>query len=195
MRESYGIILSWVVISFCFSVSVVFYAPSLFPATFLISALTAGVGFLLHELAHRAAAKQSGCYAYYQVWPWGIILALFISLISAGRFIFAALGAVYITPIVLSNQIDEKAIKRVYGKISISGPSMNLLLAIFFMCLINLGGTLAEISSIGLRINFWLAAFNLLPFPPLDGSKVYAWSKIVWATFTLPTWLFVLLIL
>ncbi|MEM4214476.1 MAG: hypothetical protein QXZ28_04735 [Candidatus Methanomethylicaceae archaeon] len=195
MRESYGIVISWIVISFCFSVSSLFYMPSLFPANFLVSALTAGIGFLLHELAHRTTARRNGYYAYYQLWSWGIILAIFISLISSGRVVFAALGAVYITPIVISSQIDQNLIRRAYGKISLSGPFMNLLLALFFMCLISLGGAIAEISFIGLRINLWLAAFNLLPFPPLDGSKVYGWSKIIWAVFTIPTWLLIFMIL
>ncbi|MBC7112598.1 MAG: site-2 protease family protein [Candidatus Methanomethyliales bacterium] len=193
MKEINGIVLSWVVISFCFSLSSIF-EPSLFLATFIVSALTAGIGFLLHELAHRTTARRNGCYAYYQVWLWGLILALFISIVSAGRFVFAALGAVYIEPMILSPHIDEKGIRRVYGKISLSGPSMNLLLAIFFICMMSVGGIVAEISYIGLRINLWLAAFNLLPFPPLDGSKVFAWSKIIWAIFAVPTWIFVLFI-
>ena len=194
MKEINGVVLSWVVISFCFSVSSIFYDPSLFPATFTVSALTAGMGFLLHELAHRTTARRNGCYAYYRVWLWGLILAVFISIVSRGRFVFAALGAVYIEPMVLSSHIDEKGIRGVYGKISLSGPSMNILLAIFFLFMMSAGGIVAEISYAGLRINLWLAAFNLLPFPPLDGSKVFAWSKIVWAIFALPTWMFVLFI-
>jgi Zn-dependent protease len=29
-------------------------------------------------------------------------------------------------------------------------------------------------------INSWLAFFNLLPLPPLDGSKVIVWKWQVW---------------
>ncbi|MCD6434530.1 MAG: site-2 protease family protein, partial [Candidatus Diapherotrites archaeon] len=32
----------------------------------------------------------------------------------------------------------------------------------------------------GAYINFFLAFFNLLPVPPLDGSKVIVWNKFVW---------------
>lgn len=122
-------------------------------------------------------------------------MALLISIASAGRFIFAALGAVYVTPMVLSGYTDENAMRQAYGKISLSGPTMNLLLAIFFIFLAGQGGGVAEISYMGFRINLWLAAFNLLPFRPLDGSKVYAWSKAVWGIFTIPTWLFILFVL
>ncbi|WP_211259700.1 site-2 protease family protein, partial [Thermococcus celericrescens] len=30
-------------------------------------------------------------------------------------------------------------------------------------------------------VNLWLAFFNLLPFPPLDGSKVVRWNAGYWA--------------
>jgi Zn-dependent protease len=40
---------------------------------------------------------------------------------------------------------------------------------------------------IGARLNLWLAAFNLLPFPPLDGFKVFSWKPAVWALVALPS--------
>ena len=111
-----------------------------------------------------------------------------------GRFIFAALGAVYISPMKFPNRLDMDALKSVYGKISLSGPSMNLLLVVVFFFMINSGGWFEQISYTGLKINLWLAAFNMLPISPFDGSKVYAWSKTAWAIFALPAWFFVLIL-
>jgi Zn-dependent protease len=34
--------------------------------------------------------------------------------------------------------------------------------------------------SLGVVLNFVLALFNLLPFPPLDGSKIFMWSRMAW---------------
>ena len=79
--------------------------------------------------------------------------------------------------------------KKTNGIISIAGPIVNIILGlIFFLILVSLGdfaytetGYLVALTCVlGTRINFFLAAFNLLPIPPLDGSKVMAWSVPVW---------------
>jgi len=192
LPEIYGLLISWIVISFCFSVSYLIDYPALFYLAFLLSAASAGLGFILHELAHRAIARRHGCYAYYQVWWWGIVLALAVAILTQGQFIFAALGAVYISPMVTSTMFNADAMKRIFGIISLAGPSMNLLLAAAFYVLSYAGGFFTDLAIIGIQINLWLAAFNLIPIPPFDGSKIFNWSKLVWALFAIPAWLLTL---
>ena len=192
LPEVYGLLISWVVISFCFSMSYLINYPTLFYIAFLLSTASAGLGFILHELAHRNTAKRYGCYAYYQVWWWGIVLALVVAILTQGQFIFAALGAVYISPMVASTMFDSDAMKRAFGIISLAGPSMNLLLAAAFYVLSYAGGIFMVLAVIGIQINLWLAAFNLIPIPPFDGSKIFNWSKLMWAVFAIPAWLLTL---
>ncbi|MDI9644452.1 MAG: hypothetical protein QFX35_04440 [Candidatus Verstraetearchaeota archaeon] len=194
--EFLGLALSWFVITLCFSIRTLFYpfSPELFAYVFLFSGTSAGLGFLLHELAHRSAARRYGCYAYYNVWLLGIILALIMAVITRGSVIFAALGAVYIVPMMTAPSLDIGAMKKAYGIISLSGPSMNLLLAAFFYALSFLGGIFAPLGAYGIRINLWLAAFNLIPIPPFDGYKVFSWSKVAWALFAVPSWALVLIL-
>jgi len=63
------------------------------------------------------------------------------------------------------------------GLVAAAGPLTNLLIVIFFSIVIRLGflgvGALPIIGLIVL-INLILAIFNLIPFPPLDGSKIVA---------------------
>ena len=38
----------------------------------------------------------------------------------------------------------------------------------------------ALLGRLGIIINLFLAAFNLIPYGPLDGKTVISWSKPVW---------------
>jgi len=59
-------------------------------------------------------------------------------------------------------------------KVAIVGPISNVLLAIVFGLLLRAGITpeLTEVFTYGVYINCALAIFNLVPIPPLDGSKI-----------------------
>jgi len=69
---------------------------------------------------------------------------------------------------------------RKYGeaKVAIAGALGNIAIALFFgLCLRFLpymSRTFSDLLSIIIYINILLAVFNLLPIPPLDGSKVIA---------------------
>ena len=122
-----------------------------------------GAAFIFHELAHKYTAQRYGCWAEYRMWETGLIIAFF-SVVVFG-FVFAAPGAVYISPGMYG------ITRRQNGIISVSGAVANLALAVIFLVI----GF-----RFGVIINAWLALFNMLPFPPLDGSKVRAWDMKVW---------------
>jgi Zn-dependent protease len=145
---------------------------SLFP----VSLITISAGFISHELAHRYTARSFGCFAEYRAWPLGLLLALLFSPLG---FVFAAPGAVMIRPRADLWGREVWLERREYGLISLAGPLANISLAAALL-LLHLRFPSA-ISSIGGGINAWLAFFNLLPIPPLDGSKVFSWSKAIWA--------------
>ena len=61
--------------------------------------------------------------------------------------------------------------------VSISGSASNFILAIIFALPLTFGlidGFMAEIWKIAVVLNLVLGVFNLLPIPPLDGSKILA---------------------
>lgn len=189
--EAKHLLMAWLVIGFCFSAGAVF-SPTRFVGTFSIALLTAGLGFLGHELAHKFTAQRYGCWAEFRTWTWGLAMALVFALVSRGHLIFAAPGAVYITPIARPFGWGYEISRRENGLISLSGPMANIALAVVFLFLTQLSGFL-EFSTLGYWINLWLAAFNLLPFSPLDGQKVFAWNRLVWAGLTIPLWGVILL--
>ena len=75
------------------------------------------VGFFAHEMVHKTVAENYGYKSYYQMWTQGLLLALIVGVVSSGRFLFAAPGAVMI-------QAKDATVEQ-NGKISISGPLTN----------------------------------------------------------------------
>ncbi len=141
-----------------------------------ISLLTVGPGFVFHELSHKFVAQRYGFWAEFRMWPMGLALALITSLIGV---IFAAPGATYISGANIS--------KTENGWISLSGPMTNLVIAILFLPLLLYTGGIAQlVGFIGFRVNSLLGLFNLIPFGPLDGSKVLSWSKSAWVAALVP---------
>jgi len=136
--------------------------------------IAVSTAFILHELAHRLIARNSGYFAEYSMWPAGLMIALGSSLLG---FIFAAPGAVVIRHSPGTAATPEQHRQNI-GLISIAGPVTNITLALVFMALDYFNPTL--LFFLGARINTWLAIFNLLPFGPLDGAKIFWWSKPAW---------------
>lgn len=143
-----------------------------------IISLPLALGFILHELSHKFVAVRYGYWAAYRMWIPGLALALILGLASGGRFLLAAPGAVMI--------MSSYFTPRESGLIGLAGPAVNLGLAGCFYAMSYLSGIIGAIGYSGVFINLWLAFFNMLPIPPLDGSKVLSWSGAIWAGFTLP---------
>jgi Zn-dependent protease len=138
--------------------------------TFGLSLVTVGVGFLLHELAHKVVAIRFGQVAEFRA-DYGM-LALAIGAGLAG-FLFAAPGAVY--------HGGQAVSKRENGLIALAGPLTNVALVVAFLPLVFADGLLGSVGGLGVGINALLAGFNMIPFGPLDGRKVLSWSKLVFA--------------
>lgn len=154
----------------------IFRTPKLFAEFFVVALATVGSGFVLHELSHKFTAQRFGYWAEFRMWPFGLVLALVTSLIG---FIFAAPGATYISGFNISESEN--------GKISVAGPLMNVIVGIIFLPFLLFGhGVWYDLGSEGVFVNIFLALFNMLPLYPLDGAKVFAWSKLRWAAVFVP---------
>lgn len=148
---------------------------AMFPQTLFIIV----VAFAAHEIiGHKLVAQHFGYFAEYRMWPQGLLLALISSFFG---FIFAAPGAVYISPVRKKFAFHVARItERENGIISLGGPAVNIALGFAIFALAFAFPALSGLFLTAANISFWLALFNLIPFPPLDGSKVFAWNKPVW---------------
>ncbi len=145
---------------------------------FVISFLAVLTAFFFHEMAHKFLAQKYGCWAEFNYSLMGLFVALMTAFVG---IIFAAPGAV-----IIGGPITQEE----NGKISAAGPATNLTVGAVFVALFFLTNPLGigvfPDFDLGLvffylgMINVILGGFNLIPFPPLDGSKIYRWSPVVY---------------
>ena len=185
-REEADLFVAWIAISLAFAI--IFLreagrASLLLALAFIgISLLTVGIGFILHEMAHKFTAIKYGYWAEFR--KDNIMLVVAVALAALVGVVFAAPGAT----VIYSNAGDGRGLSREEnGKISASGPVVNLVLCIPFAILVMLAGQgpslgdniLYMIGMIGFQVNAMIAAFNMLPVSVLDGKKVWSWNKLV----------------
>ena len=116
----------------------------------------------------------------------GLVLAIFTALVG---FLFAAPGAVVIQGFGSARQ---------NGRISAAGPAVNLAVGgsfAFAWFLLTLTGlnfgigmaiTLTDLVAGVAFINLLLGTFNMIPFPPLDGSKIVRWDLRTYVLLLIP---------
>jgi len=135
-----------------------------FTYVLIVSLITVGIGFLLHEMAHKYFAQRFGCWSEFRSNDRMLLFAIGLSFLG---MVFVAPGAVWINGYMSRKQ---------NGIVSAAGPITNLVLAMVFLALSPLG----MIATIGFTINTWLALFNMIPIMPFDGSKILKWNKFVY---------------
>ncbi len=190
-RERYDLIIAWLAISIAFSLAftggVGVWMGSPFQQTTLgtylvylvLSMITVGTGFVLHELAHKFTAMRYGYWAEFR--KDNLMLLVAVVLAALIGVVFAAPGATMISGTGIT--------RRQNGTISAAGPLTNIILCIPFALILLVSGSLdpstpsrtllSLIGMVGLQVNAMIAAFNMLPVSVLDGRKVLAWNPAV----------------
>jgi Zn-dependent protease len=208
-REILALCVAWIVLGVSFSTRYMYRGwlstPTAFLEVFLLTLLIIGTGFLGHELAHKFTAQRYGAWAEFKLWTVGAVMALVFAAIPPGTFVFAAPGAVYIAS--RSSYIGDVMDRKTNGIISLVGPLVNVAaatVAVSIYAILYAAGIGVVIDPFGplrvstdsfnplkwaVQVNLWLGSFNMIPFFILDGQKVLAWNRVVWALVTVPLWI------
>ncbi len=136
---------------------------------------------VIHEVSHGAVAyalgdptaKNAGRLTLNPISHVDFVGSILMPIITAGRFGWAK--PVPYNPYNLKNQKWGPLV------VGVAGPASNILVAVFFGLLMRFGtawpalssSPLFFISAMIVVLNLQLAFFNLIPIPPLDGSKVF----------------------
>lgn len=135
----------------------------------IIMGIAAGLGIVLHELAHRVVARRFGSEAHFIANDGMLVISVLVAL---SGFLFAAPGAVWHRGYLTKKQV---------GLIAAAGPATNMVLAILFLLLIPVV-KLLQIKFLffvvvyGYFINALLGIFNMIPYGPIDGAKIMDWD-------------------
>ena len=175
--EALHIFAAVAVLSIAFAILLIRGGSRLSPdgvVNFLMLLLLAGFlvscSFLTHELGHKYVAQYYGAWSEFRAYPFGLVMAVVFSYMG---FLFAAPGAVYI-----QGDIDKEQ----YGKISMAGPMMNFIIGAFsIVAWLMTTGLVSNILFQLAWLNAFLGLFNMIPVPPLDGSKIISWKWQVFA--------------
>jgi Zn-dependent protease len=153
---------------------------------YLLEAALMGVVLLfsviVHEIAHGYVALLNGDPTARMLGritlnpgphidPIGTVILPLLLLLTHAGMLFGWAKPVPVNPLNYRNYR--------WGEITVSaaGPLSNLALAVAFSVLLRLGFEnpgLMQMAYFGVSINIFLALFNLIPIPPLDGSHILA---------------------
>ncbi|MCS7127983.1 MAG: hypothetical protein N3E36_01760 [Sulfolobales archaeon] len=154
--------------------------------SFLVVVLATILAYVPHELMHIAVARRLGCLSTYTLDPVGLVLTLMssafpIKIIMPGYVIISA------------PYYDSFTRRKIEAITASVGPLTNiaiglgaLLLQLMLTEVLSYYVTLILLLlQVIVQLSAWIAFFNLLPIPPLDGSKIITWSPLTWgAMFT-----------
>ena len=197
--EISSIIIAWLVLSIAITYQ---NFVGLFTGIGSLEVVVAGfvataTGFIIHEMGHKFVAIRRGYVAHFRLWMWGLLLTLFVVIFSMGGIVFGAPGAVYIAPAATTAYYGYESATRPHDPeqenmvISAAGPGINLAFAVTFLSLFfvaPLGSFLSTIAQFGFLLNAGLGSFNMIPVPPLDGSKIFRKNIPVALAIALPLW-------
>ncbi len=156
--------------------------PSMEPLTIaLIIGLV--ISIVLHEVGHAYAANWLGdptarlegrlsVNPIVHIDPFMSVIVPGLLVLSGSPFLFGAAKPVPYNPYNFTNQKWGEAI------VAGAGPLVNIVLAIIFAVVVQIGAgagmseTFLYLAAQLVVMNLFLAVFNLMPIPPLDGSKI-----------------------
>ncbi len=137
----------------------------------------------VHHAGQRMMALSVGMKAEHRLWWYGPLIGLILVMVSGGRIKFLAATATiaYALPAHRLGAFRYGPGLTTISKICLAGPVLNIFFSALVKSLEWAGVLSPSIGNALFNLNIFFAMWNLLPIPPLDGSKVFYYSRLVYA--------------
>lgn len=152
---------------------------------FLMWLVIVAVSLLVHQAGHRMLALRIGYKAEYQLWWYGLLIGLVVMLLSKGRIWILIPGGIWI------HQLEIQRLGRFrygpnvfsFSMVALFGPLASILFGGIVKTLqvwfgLSLFGP-TFVNNLFL-FNMALAAYSLLPIPPLAGSRIFFATRLTY---------------
>jgi PKD repeat protein/Zn-dependent protease len=141
--------------------------------------LVGAISVVLHDFAHRYMMTRYGHEADIQFWGLGTVVMF------ATAWLY---GNAFAQP--YRNLADEEAGpepgSREAGLEMVAGPCVSIILMLFFLALMQLGGIWATAGGIGFIINLITAVYSMMPIATMDGLAIWKWNRAIYLVLFIP---------
>lgn len=164
------------------------FVPSIGIFNFFNAILIVALSILVHDAGQRLFGLVLGFKLEFKMWSFGLIFGLLLAFVSVGRIWLIVPGG-FMLHLMSGHRLGWFRYNINYfgmGMVALAGPLFTLMLIIFLKILYAF--FLNPLLLLAIRFNVIYAITSLLPIPPLDGSKIYFGSRMLYA-FALPTFI------
>lgn len=152
---------------------------------FLVWLFIVGISFMAFIIGQRVASLYEGYIPEYRIWWYGLMVGLIVAFVSRGHLWLLLPGGIYfhMSTIHRTGEFRYGQTTEMMSKISFFGPLSCFFLGAFIKTLevwFGLSVVSPEFVHNFFLFNMALAAFSLLPIPPLPGSKIFFHSRSIY---------------
>jgi len=150
---------------------------------YLIAAILVGITVFIHHSGQRMMALSVGMRAEQKLWWYGFLAGLILVIITNGKikFLAATSTLAFMLPAHRLGAFRYGPGVTTISKTVLAGPLANIFFSALVKSLEWAGILSPALGQELFTLNLIFAGWNLLPIPPLDGSKVFFYSRLVYA--------------